>query len=82
LTFGPISGVHFNLHDVYDQKKLPIQVDSSPELLENFNDWQHGCLRVTVTPKIITLDYIAVPDPSMNPKDQLLKPFDTVEVDV
>jgi hypothetical protein len=65
-----------------DKKKLPIQVEDSPELLESFNDWQHGYLRVTVTPKKITLDYIAVPDPSTNPKDQVLDPFDSVEVDL
>jgi hypothetical protein len=71
-----------NFHDALDQKKLPIQVDDSPELLETFNDQQHGYLRVAVTPKKITLDYIAVPDPSTNPKDQVLEPFDSVEVDL
>jgi hypothetical protein len=69
-----------NFHDA--SKKLPIQVEDSPELLESFNDWQHGYLRVAVTPKKIKLDYIAVPDPSTNPKDQVLDPFDSVEVDL
>jgi len=51
-------------------------------LLQSFNDSQHGYLRVAVTPKTITLDYVAVPDPSTNPRDQLLKPFDTVVVNL
>jgi hypothetical protein len=63
-------------------KKLPIQVEDQPELLESFNDWQHGYLRVAVTQKKIKLDYVAVPDPSQNPKDQVLTPYDTVEVDL
>lgn len=67
-------------HDALDKKKLPIQIQGEPELLENFNDSQHGYLRVTVTPKKIRLEYVAVPDPSQNPKDQVLKPYDTVEV--
>ena len=49
-------------------------------MLENFNDSQHGYLRVTVTRKDITLDYVAVPDPSTNPKDAVLPPYDSVKV--
>ena len=58
-----------------------VQIEGEPEYLENFNDSQHGYLRVTVTKKKIVLDYVAVPDPSENPKDGILKPFDSVEVD-
>jgi predicted phosphodiesterase len=71
-----------DFHDALDKKKLPIQIENEPELLESFNDWQHGYLRVAVTPKKIRLEYVAVPDPSQNPKDQVLKPYDTVEVAV
>ena len=67
-------------HDALDKKKLPIQIEDQPELLVNFNDWQHGYLRVAVTPNKIRLEYVAVPDPSQHPKDQVLKPYDTVEV--
>ena len=35
-----------------------------------------------VTKKTITLDYVTVPDPSTNPKDAYLKPYDSVEVAV
>jgi hypothetical protein len=64
-----------------DKKKLPIQIEDWPVLLQSINDWQHGYLRVAVTPKKIKLDYIAVSDPSTNPKDQVLAPFDSVAVD-
>jgi len=67
-------------HDAQRRRRLPIQVDGQPEQLENFNDSQHGYLRVAVTRKKITLDYVAVPDPGLNAKDEILKPFDTVEV--
>jgi hypothetical protein len=49
-------------------------------MLENFNDSEHGYLRITVTKKDITLDYVTVPDPSTNPKDGVLKPYDSVKV--
>jgi acid phosphatase type 7 len=67
-------------HDALNKKRLPIQIEGEPELLQSFNDWQHGYLRVAVTPKKIKVDYVAVPDPSESPKDQVLKPYDSVEV--
>jgi hypothetical protein len=67
-------------HDAQQRRRLPIQIDGQPEQLESFNDSQHGYLRVAVTRKKITLDYVAVPDPSVIAKDEILKPFDTVEV--
>ena len=60
--------------------KFPIQIQGQPELLENFNDTDHGYLRITVTKKVITLDYVTVPDPSANPKDGFLPPYDSVTV--
>jgi hypothetical protein len=59
---------------------LPVQIEGQPEKLESFNDSEHGYLRVTVTKKTITLDYVAVPDPSENPPDAFLKPYDSVTV--
>ena len=66
--------------DAKSASKFPVQIESEPELLENFNDSDHGYLRITVTKKAITLDYVAVPDPSTNPKDRLLAPYDSVQV--
>jgi acid phosphatase type 7 len=60
--------------------QFPVQIQGDPELLENFNDSDHGYLRITVTKKTITLDYVAVPDPSTSPKDSFLPPYDSVEV--
>lgn len=62
--------------------RFPVQIGSEPEKLEYFNDSDHGYLRVTVTRKKITLDYVAVPDPSTSPKDDFLSPDDTVEVEL
>jgi predicted phosphodiesterase len=67
-------------HQAQQQKKLPVQIHGEPELLERFNDSQHGYLRITVTKRNITLDYVAVPDPSENAKDAILKPYDSVQV--
>jgi predicted phosphodiesterase len=60
--------------------KLPVQIQGQPEMLESFNDSDHGYLRITVTKKDITLDYVTVPDPSGNPKDAVLPPYDSVTV--
>ena len=35
-----------------------------------------------MTKKKIILDYVAVPDPSANPKDAYLKPYDSVQVSI
>jgi hypothetical protein len=69
-------------HDAKSANKLPVQIQGEPERLENFNDSDHGYLRVTVTKKKIILDYVAVPDPSTNPKDAYLKPYDSVQVSI
>ncbi len=45
-----------DFHAALDAKKIPIQIQGEPELLQNFNDWQHGYLRVAVTPKKVKLD--------------------------
>jgi acid phosphatase type 7 len=69
-------------HDAKQKKKLPIQIHGEPESLVEFNDSQHGYLRISVTKNKITADYVAVPDPSTNPKIASLKPYDTVTVAV
>ena len=68
--------------DAKNAKKLPVQIENEPVRLEAFNDSDHGYLRVTVTRRNITLDYVIVPDPSTNPKDSFLKPFDSVTVKI
>ena len=62
--------------------KLPVRIGDGAEQLEDFNDADHGYLRVTVTKKKIRLDYVAVPDPSANAPESYLKPYDSVEVDI
>lgn len=68
------------LGKVFQDAKLPVAIEGNDEQLESFNDTAHGYLRITVTKKAIQLDYIAVPDPSENPEDKLLDPFDSVTV--
>jgi hypothetical protein len=68
-------------HDAQQNHKLPVQIEGEPDiLLENFNDAQHGYLRITVTKSSITADYVAVPDPTGQVKDAIVAPFDTVVI--
>jgi hypothetical protein len=67
-------------HDAQANGQLPLQIQGDDSQLESFNDSQHGYLRVTITGKDMTFDYIAVPDPASDVKDEYLKPFDTVVV--
>jgi Calcineurin-like phosphoesterase len=67
-------------HQAQQANKLPVQIHGELEKLENFNDSRHGYLRITVTKRKIVLGYVTVPDPSENPKDTILKPYDSVEV--
>jgi 3',5'-cyclic AMP phosphodiesterase CpdA len=67
-------------HEAEQKNKLPLQIEGDNAQLESFNDQQHGYLRITVTKKSINLDYVAVPDPSKQVRDGLLKPYDSVEV--
>jgi hypothetical protein len=64
----------------FHNAQLPIQFAGQPELLEAFNDVDHGYLRVSVAKGQVQADYIAVPDPSPKGRDTLLKPSDTVKV--
>lgn len=69
-------------HDAQQKNQLPLQIEGEDVSLENFNDQQHGYLRVTVTKKSIQLDYVAVPDPSEHAKPAFLKPYDSVVVEL
>ena len=65
----------------FKSAELPLQIGGEPELLEKFNDYEHGYLRVTVDSSKITLDYVAVPDPTQTAKAAtVLAPFDSVTV--
>jgi predicted phosphodiesterase len=66
--------------DAKQKKRLPVQIEGDPAQLENFNDLDHGYLRVTVTKKAIALDYVAVPDPADKAADSFLEPYDSVTV--
>jgi hypothetical protein len=67
------------LHKAFHTAKLPITMPGAGGILENFNDSQHGYLRITVTKKAIDVEYIAVPDPSA-PKKGPLKGFDSITI--
>ncbi len=69
------------LSKAFQSAKLPVRMTGSDGTLERFCDNQHGYLRLTVTEKKLTCDYIAVPDPS-HPKTQALQAFDSVDVNV
>ena len=67
-------------HDAQQKNQLAVEIEGEDAQLENFNDQQHGYLRITVNKKTIKMDYIVVPDPSEQAKDGLLKPYDSVEL--
>jgi acid phosphatase type 7 len=67
------------LHEAFHKAKLPVTLGNAGGILENFNDSQHGYLRVTVTKKSIVSEYVAVPDPS-KPAKGPLKAFDTLTI--
>lgn len=71
-------GLHV-LAPPFHKAKLPIAMAGSDGTLENFCDSQHGYLKITVTPKQMTVEYFAVPDPSGAAVKQLL-PFDTLTI--
>jgi hypothetical protein len=67
------------LHAAFHKAKLPVTLGTAGGILENFNDSQHGYLRVTVSKKSIVCEYVAVPDPS-KPTKGPLKAFDTLTI--
>jgi len=68
-------------HSAQQNSQLPLQIAGGDAQLDNFNDTDHGYLRVTVTDKNLTLDYVVVPEPTTNVQDEYLKPFDSVVVE-
>ena len=67
------------LANVFHTSKLPISIKGSNGRLENFNDSQHGYLRITVTKQNLVCEYLAVPDTS-SPKTGPLKAFDSLTI--
>lgn len=67
-------------HDAQRKRQLPVQMNNEDIWLQNFNDQQHGYLRITVTKTSIQLDYVVVPDPSEHARDGFLKPYDSLKV--
>ncbi len=67
------------LDPAFHKAKLPLTLGNGGGTLENFNDSQHGYLRITVTKKSIVCEYVAVPDPS-KPAKGPLKAFDTLTI--
>lgn len=76
-------GYNKRLHGLsrhFHEATLPVAFEGQPELLEAFDDANHGYLRITVTPQAIQVDYIAVPEPGGKPNRSVLKPADSVTV--
>ena len=67
------------LAKIFQSSKLPITMKGSTGQLDNFNDSQHGYLRITVTNKSLVCEYVAVPDASA-PKPGPLKAFETLTI--
>jgi hypothetical protein len=67
------------LANIFHTSKLPISMKGSTGQLENFNDSQHGYLRITVQKKSIVCEYFAVPEPGATAK-AALKAFDTFAI--
>lgn len=67
------------LHKAFHTAKLPVTLGNGGGILENFNDSQHGYLRITVTKKSIVCDYVAVPAPGAKVKGPL-KAFESHKI--
>ncbi|MBV8280883.1 MAG: metallophosphoesterase [Candidatus Eremiobacteraeota bacterium] len=70
------------LSSAFHAQKPPIAIAGQPgAVLENFNDQQHGYLKVTITakPRQVLCEYFAVPEPSA-PVTTPLARFDAVAV--
>jgi hypothetical protein len=67
------------LSKAFHDANLPIEMKGSGGTLENFNDSQHGYLKIAVIKGQITVEYFAVPDPS-SPASKPLSPFDSLTI--
>jgi hypothetical protein len=67
---------------VFDPNGGPCKFEDGPEVLERFNDWQHGYLIVDVRKDKILGSYIAVDDPAAGDAIPTApaKPFDRFEI--
>jgi hypothetical protein len=77
-------GYNLKLHllsKIFHNTRLPIAMKGSGGILENFNDAQHGYLRLQITRKTILCGYFAVPEPGVTPKLPL-KHFDSVTIPI
>ena len=77
-------GYNLKLHTlskIFHNTKLPIAMTGSGGILENFNDAQHGYLRLQITKKTILCEYFAVPEPGVTAKLPL-KHFDSVTINI
>jgi hypothetical protein len=82
MIIAGAGGYNAKLHvlaNIFHSSRLPIQMTGSDGQLENFNDSQHGYLRITVEKTSIVCEYVAVPDPSA-PKKGPLKAFETLTI--
>jgi len=82
MTVAGAGGYNKQLHvlsKAFHNAKLPISMTGSDGQLESFCDSQHGYLRITVTEKELSCEYIAVPDTS-SPQKSRLKAFDTLTI--
>jgi calcineurin-like phosphoesterase family protein len=77
-------GYNLKLHllsKIFHNTKLPIAMTGSGGILENFNDAQHGYLRLQIGKKTILCEYFAVPEPGVTAKLPL-QPFDSVTINI
>jgi hypothetical protein len=77
-------GYNLKLHTlskIFHNTKLPIAMTGSGGILENFNDAQHGYLRLQIAKKTIFCEYFAVPEPGVTAKLPL-KHFDSVLITI
>jgi acid phosphatase type 7 len=68
----------------FDPTKCPYTFAGGPDVLESFNDWQHGYLKIEVTEQQIDVKYIAVDDPKAGdtPPQTPAKPYDGFTYDL
>jgi hypothetical protein len=67
------------LHRAFHTARLAITMPGAEGVLENFNDSQHGYLRIKVTKKALDVEYVAVPAPRHTMKGPL-KAFDAITI--
>jgi acid phosphatase type 7 len=74
--------LHMLDRKMFDPKGVPYRMDSGPETLDSFNDFQHGYLLIDVRPNEILGSYIAVDDPTaaMPTPTAPAKPYDTFTI--